>query len=152
MYVALVALVIVIAGCEPDYRGTAFRCDTDRGGTRGCPDDQTCEAGRCRRGGATGTVECGGAGTCGFDEQCCVDQLLTPRCIPAGDACAGRSALCDERFDCADGDFCCDADTTSCGETCDSYACVADDDCPSEAPNCCAAAIVPWLTCTLTPC
>lgn len=144
--------MIVLAGCEPDYSATAFRCDSDRGGTRDCPDDQTCVSGRCRRGGVTAPVACGMAGTCSVEQQCCYDDDNGARCLPAGDVCPGKAALCDGKTDCAGGDGCCNDRTTACGLTCETYACALNADCPSEVPNCCRQFDVPWGECQLSGC
>jgi hypothetical protein len=143
------SIVLVIASCAPDYAHTAFRCDADHG----CPDGQGCVAGRCRRGELTGDgVGCGSA-TCGPAEQCCVDLINPPRCLPAGDVCPGTTALCDGSEDCRAGDRCCaDGDTVFCDAACESYACRDAADCPSTAPNCCAVRITPWGQCSPLPC
>jgi hypothetical protein len=143
--------MLLAIACEPGYRDTAFRCDTDRGGERGCPDDQGCAYGRCRRGDAVGEVACGSAGTCTVEQQCCVDETGAAGCVAAGEACPGRSALCDGPADCAAGDTCCNGETTACGASCEQAACVTDDDCPS-AQHCCDQPGVPWRACAETAC
>jgi hypothetical protein len=155
--IALITLLIVvtggIGGCEPDYSGTAFRCDTDRGGSRGCPDDESCISGRCRRGGVTAQVACGAGVICSVEQQCCYDFENGARCVPAGDLCPGRGALCDSKNDCANGDGCCSDETTACGESCNKHACAVDADCPSEEPNCCHQFLsTPWGECSLYDC
>lgn len=149
-------IVVIASACAPDVSDTAFRCDTDRGGDRGCTSGQRCVYGRCRRGGATGTVICG-ATVCGEADQCCVDGANDPRCIAADATCPGAAALCDGRSDCAGGDFCCSGDTTACGGSCDATACVEASDCPSPQPNCCPGSdvsgfAVPWGECSARPC
>ena len=150
--------LVAVAACTPDTANTAFRCDTDRGGSRGCPSGQSCESGRCRRGGAVGTVLCGSA-TCTTEQQCCVDAANPPRCIAADASCPGAGALCDQRADCAAGDYCCSGETTACGGTCGEAACLdAVLDCPSQAPNCCFGKdmtldlALPWGRCSNDPC
>jgi hypothetical protein len=54
------SLVCLLAGCAPDYGHSAFRCDA----SHACPDDQTCIAGRCRRGAPTGDGVVCGTATC----------------------------------------------------------------------------------------
>jgi len=78
---------IGVAACEPDLDGTAFLCDA----THGCPDGQSCIAGRCRRVAPT-AIDCGGM-TCVPDQQCCSDPDNGNRCIGATDVCPGSSAL-----------------------------------------------------------
>ncbi|MFN0248561.1 MAG: hypothetical protein ACKV2T_16835 [Kofleriaceae bacterium] len=138
-------LVISLAACEPDYSGTAFRCDDERA----CPDEQSCVHGRCRRGGAVGRVQCGGA-LCLETEQCCHSGALGARCIPAGDVCDGRSALCDSLDDCQAGDECCDGETAACNESCpeNETRCTTDNDCPAGTePFCCGSSGSPWKKC-----
>lgn len=149
MRVLVLSCLALVACGDLDTRGTAFRCDD----TRGCPGDQTCVFGRCRRGGATGEVGCG-AVTCTTMEQCCVDTVNAPRCIPAGDVCPGRSALCDGREDCQAGDLCCHKELTVCQESCadDGVACTSNDDCPSDQPNCCPFNELPWGLCFFGEC
>lgn len=127
------SILMLVAGCEPDYAHSAFRCD-DAG--HGCPAGQLCRAGRCRRGEPTGDgVGCGSA-HCDVTQQCCVDE--SPRCAPAGDSCPGTTVLCDGSGDCQLGDHCCaDGHTVFCDQTCEHYACRVDGDCPLAAPNCC---------------
>jgi len=152
------AVLLVFGACSPETANTAFLCDTDRGGSRGCPSHQSCLAGRCRRGGATGTVLCAGT-VCDETQQCCVDGVGAPKCIAANETCDGAGAICDQRADCASGDFCCSGATTACGSTCDTAACLdATLDCPSGAPNCCFGKDrdldleVPWGRCSAEPC
>jgi hypothetical protein len=146
-------LVVLVAGCAPDYDTTAFRCDTDRGGQRGCPTGQTCQAGRCRRGAIPASVIGCMAMTCITpDEQCCIDDNNPPRCVPAGDVCPGISALCDGRADCAGSDLCCSGTTTACSENCELTACVSAADCPAAEPHCCDTDETPWGLCTNDPC
>jgi hypothetical protein len=140
-------IVIGIAGCQPDYSATAFRCDA----THGCPTGQSCEAGRCRRGGAVGEVACGAA-TCTTAEQCCVDPPNEPACIAAGDQCLGNGALCDGSEDCQLGDRCCVGPLNTCGAGCAETACLDDEDCPSTEPNCCLDVALPWKQCLRVPC
>lgn len=155
----IACLFVIVCACAPDASDTAFLCDSDRGGDRGCPSGQSCVAGRCRRGGASGTVECA-AETCSTTEQCCVDGINPPRCIAANASCPGASAICDERADCAAGDYCCSGSTTACGGTCKVAACLdADLDCPSPSPNCCFGKDtddtdleLPWGRCSAEPC
>lgn len=145
----LLALAIAPIACTPSYDATAFRC----GGSRGCPDDQTCLSGRCRRI-APVAIGCN-ASTCAPDQQCCADVINPPRCIAAADACAGEAALCDSRDDCAPDERCCNtSDGAVCALVCDSnnVACAADADCPGDAPHCCPQPIVPWGRCTLIAC
>lgn len=153
----LVFVLGVASACAPDASDTAFRCDTDRGGHHGCPSGQGCVYGRCRRGGATGMVECG-AETCTERQQCCVDGTNPPRCIAADATCPGIAALCDDRADCASGDYCCGGETTACGGSCAVVTCLDGVlDCPSDSPNCCfdtalSGLDVPWGSCSPLPC
>ncbi len=130
----LLSLVIGIAGCSPDTTNTAFKCDA----SHGCPTGQSCLAGRCRRGGASGEVDCG-VETCANLQMCCADGVNVPHCIAAGKDCNGIGALCDGVEDCQAGDACCAGSTTACGVDCETTVCVDDDDCPTTEPNCCAS-------------
>ena len=145
---ATLVLLAALAACEPSYDGTAFRCDD----TRGCPEDQTCITGRCRRV-APVAILCDKV-TCAADQQCCADVVNPPRCIPASEICPGASALCDSRDDCAAGERCCDtAGGAVCAELCESeVACATDADCPGDVPHCCSQPIVPWGACRLIAC
>lgn len=147
---AALFLAISLSACEPDYSGTAFRCDD----THGCPDEQTCVYGRCRRGGAVGRVQCGSA-LCMESEQCCSGAAGT-RCIPAGDVCDGDSALCDSLDDCQAGDACCAGQTAACGASCpeDETQCASDADCPAGTePFCCdPGGDTPFKKCKETEC
>jgi hypothetical protein len=144
------AVAIALAcACQPDLDGTAFKCDA----THGCPLDQSCISGRCRRV-APIDIECG-AETCGPDEQCCADLIDETRCILASEVCPDDAALCDGPNDCAANERCCNgAETTACALSCASsdVACTVDDDCPSDASNCCAQPLVPWGTCSRIGC
>lgn len=135
----LLSLVIGLAGCSPDTTNTAFQCDA----SHGCPTGQSCVAGRCRRGGVTGEVECG-VETCTGAQMCCVDSINPPRCIEAGMDCVGIGALCDGLEDCQAGDACCAGDTQACGVDCETTACLDDDDCPSTEPHCCTTDTPFW--------
>ena len=142
----------MVAGCEPDYSETAFLCDV----THGCSEQQACVGGRCRRGGAAGTVGCGVGGVCTPEQQCCVDSSNPPRCIPAGDECPGYGALCDGIGDCQQGDACCYGLLTYCHAECKLpmvyTVCTVDPDCPSAEPHCCPDADVPWGYCQFGAC
>ncbi len=143
-------LVISLAACEPDYSDTAFRCDD----THGCPDEQTCVYGRCRRGGFVGRVQCG-ATSCMESEQCCSSGAAGTRCIPAGDVCNGDSALCDSLDDCQPGDECCAGDTASCAAACpeDETQCTTNSDCPAGTePFCCDNTGSPFKKCKQSAC
>jgi hypothetical protein len=145
---ALLAMVGLVA-CAPSYDGTAFRCDA----AHGCPTGQSCLAGRCRRAMPV-AIACGSA-TCMPDEQCCVDVVNPPRCLPATETCPGDAALCDTRDDCAPVERCCNTDDgAACALACDSdhVACIVDADCPGDAPHCCPQPIVPWGECALLSC
>lgn len=146
---AALVLVISLAACEPDYTGTAFRCD-DR---HGCPDEQTCVFGRCRRGGAVGRVQCDST-LCADSEQCCSSTFAGTRCIPAGEVCDGASALCDSLDDCAAGDECCAGMTAACAASCpEERRCASDADCPAGTePFCCDEVGTPWKTCAAFAC
>lgn len=143
----LAPVVLAACGTLEHDNVTAYRCDDTRDA---CPEGERCAFGRCRRGGATGEVRCGAA-TCTPMEQCCVDLASPPRCIPAGDVCPGRFALCDGAHDCQPGDLCCSDAHTTCraaDEPCQVVACAADGDCPSRLPRCCGASpIAPWGQC-----
>ena len=141
---------MLIAGCAPDYGHSEFLCNPDHG----CPADQTCLDGRCRRGAPTGDGVACGSVTCGVGKQCCFDLLDPPgQCRDAGDVCPGTSALCDGSEDCQAGDRCCaDGDTVFCDAACDHYACQDTADCPSTAPNCCHFSPAPWGECFRLPC
>jgi hypothetical protein len=142
-------LIALACACQPDLDGTAFKCDA----SHGCPSDQTCIGGRCRRV-APMDIVCD-TETCGPDEQCCADLINGPRCIPASGVCPDAAALCDGQNDCAPIERCCNGiETTACALSCpsDEVACAADEDCPSDASNCCAQALVPWGKCSLIPC
>jgi len=140
----------MLGACERDYADTLFLCDAERG----CPDDQSCVGGRCRRGGAAGEVACGPGGTCTAEQQCCVDSANPPRCIPAGDECPGYGAICDGPADCQASDDCCDGDIASCRASCGnkSAVCAVDADCPSGEPHCCNDGDYPWGFCQLFAC
>lgn len=142
-------LVISLAACEPDYSDTAFRCD----GEHGCPGEQTCVYGRCRRGGAVGRVQCGGT-PCMESEQCCSSGGAGTRCIPAGDVCDGKSALCDSLDDCQPGDECCGGDTAACGASCpeNEQQCATDADCPAGTEPFCCDTGQPWKRCRSSSC
>lgn len=144
------ALLCMLCACERDYGETLFKCDAKRG----CPPDQACVGGRCRRGGASGQVACGQGGTCSPDQQCCADLTNPPRCIPAGDECPGYGAICDGPLDCASGDSCCDGAIAACLETCGnkSAVCTVDTDCPSGEPHCCISDDYPWGYCQFRAC
>ena len=146
------ALLVLLGACAPDYSDTAFLCDQ----SKKCPKGQTCESGRCRRGGITGSVACGVAGACSGAQQCCVDNTNPPRCIPAGDTCSGYGAVCDGLADCQSGDACCDGDLAYCRASCGesiSTVCTVDADCPSGYPHCCIdAAVTPWGYCQFRAC
>lgn len=151
-------LIVIATACAPDASDTAFLCDTDRGGDRGCPSGQSCKSGRCRRGGATATVRCDST-ICSESEQCCVDGTNPPRCIEASASCPGAGAVCDQRADCVNGDYCCSGFTTACGGSCSVAACLEGGDCPSETPNCCFGKDnddtdldLPWGRCATNPC
>ena len=142
------ALVVAAAACDASYDGTAFKCrESDA-----CPDGQTCFAGRCRTAPAS-SIACGDM-ACSADEQCCADPINGNRCIPAIDECVGPGALCDGRDDCASGETCCnDSTLTRCFASCEGEAaCAAPEDCPSDAPNCCPQAVMPWGRCQFLPC
>ena len=111
----------------------------------GCPTGQTCIFDRCRRADPSGNgsgdgVICGGV-MCKLSEQCCVNHNDdTALCAEAGSICPGVSALCDGKEDCGGVDRCCaDGDAVTCDETCKTYACRDDDDCPLAAHTCCGA-------------
>ena len=145
----LLAIAILLAGCEPDLEGTAFRCDADHG----CPSDQQCFGGRCRR--KDGAVVQCGAATCAPNQMCCSDVIQGDRCLDGDDTCPGDQALCDEPADCAEGERCCNGKaTTACGLSCpeDEDACVRDADCPGDAPHCCAQVLRPWKVCSEQDC
>lgn len=144
-HVRALLVLVVLTACQPDYDGTAFKCDA----TRGCPNDQTCIAARCRRAPVV-ELSCNGE-LCGPEEQCCVDGNNPARCIPAGDTCPGRFALCDSRDDCASNERCCNGGQTVCALDCtdESVACIAEDDCPSETPHCCPQPDLAWGACQL---
>lgn len=146
---ALVLSCLALAACgDVDTTGTTFRCDDQRG----CPADQACVFGRCRRGGVAGEIACGAA-TCSVMEQCCVDAINPPRCIPAGDVCPGLGALCDGVEDCQAGDRCCSAELGACHAACDVVACTTAEDCPSDLPHCCPNPLeTPWGACSFSPC
>ncbi|MBA2544606.1 MAG: hypothetical protein H0V17_33495 [Deltaproteobacteria bacterium] len=145
-------VMVILAGCEPDLDGTAFKCDADHG----CPLDQSCISGRCRRVAPTG-IDCGTA-SCGPDEMCCADVINGNRCILATEVCPGNSALCDGTDDCAAAERCCNAqgggDVTACALSCESkdVACTVDADCPSDALHCCPQVLVPWGQCSIFDC
>jgi hypothetical protein len=147
--VALSLFSLLWLGCSPDYGHSAFRCDA----SHRCPDDQTCSAGRCRRGPPTGDgVACGSA-ACDLTQQCCYYDGEPPRCIPAGDVCPDTAALCDGAEDCQTSDRCCsDGSTHACDATCRTYVCREDDDCPSTTPHCCNENSEPWRECSKDPC
>lgn len=144
-------VVIAIAACQPSYVGTAFLCDA----ARGCPDGQVCKEGRCRRVSIV-ALQCGAAGPCTPEQQCCADGVNPPRCILATERCPGAYALCDSPDDCAPVERCCNGDQTVCvliDDGCDDeVACATDDDCPTFAPRCCPQDDVPWGACTLGAC
>ncbi|HEU0030150.1 MAG TPA: hypothetical protein VFQ53_05940 [Kofleriaceae bacterium] len=145
----LVVLCIVLAACEPEYDGTAFHCDD----AHGCPSDQRCFAGRCRRVAVT-AIQCGDV-ACGPDQQCCSDVINGNRCIGATEVCDGDPALCDGKDDCAANERCCvDPTLTLCVLEClsDDVACTTDADCPSDAFHCCPQATVPWGRCSSLAC
>lgn len=142
-------IITLIASCAPDYGHTAFRCDA----SHDCPAGQSCFAGRCRRGEPTGDGVACGATSCDATQQCCLDLFNPARCIAAGDACAGISALCDGSEDCQPGDRCCaDGGTAFCDASCGEYACRDAADCPPSAPSCCTLGDVPWGLCSRLGC
>lgn len=143
-------LLIALASCQPELDGTAFKCDAGHG----CPGDQTCIHGRCRRVEPT-EIACGENVTCGPDQQCCADFFNGPRCILATEVCPDPAALCDGPDDCAPDERCCNGEeTTACALSCasDEVACNVDDDCPSDAIHCCPQALLPWGTCSNLDC
>ena len=151
-----VALLVgcLVASCAPDYGHSAFRCDVEHG----CPTGQTCIFDRCRRADPSGNgsgdgVICGGE-MCKLSEQCCVnDNDDTALCAEAGAICPGVSALCDGKEDCGGVDRCCaDGDAVTCDETCKTYACRDDDDCPLAAHTCCGATAKTWGECSNAKC
>jgi hypothetical protein len=144
--VRFVVLACLAVACQPGLDGTAFRCDD----SHGCPDDQSCIIGRCRRI-PPSEIGCGSV-TCAGNEQCCVDSENPPRCIAAADICPGRDAVCDGVDDCATTEHCCNGDTTACGLDCQETACTTDTDCPSTEPHCCPQSDVPWGQCQLEGC
>jgi len=143
-------LLVLLGACERDYDDSLFRCDA----LRGCPEGQGCVGGRCRRGGVAGAVACGPGGTCTGEQQCCIDNANPPRCIPAGDECAGISAICDGTADCQPGDSCCDGVIAACQSSCQgaSVVCTTNTDCPSAEPNCCVTPDYPWGFCQFRTC
>jgi len=139
--------LLVLAACTPDETNTAFLC----GGDADCPGGQACTGGRCRRGDGGDGVLCM-TETCDADHMCCIDGINAPRCIPAGDACAGDAAMCDGVEDCTAGDRCCIDHITRCESSCaGDVACLSAADCPSALPNCCPSDL-PWGTCFESPC
>ncbi|MEO8702875.1 MAG: hypothetical protein ABI867_22715 [Kofleriaceae bacterium] len=147
MRLAVVAIVLV--ACAPEYDGTAFKCDADHG----CPLDQSCLAGRCRRVMPV-SIACGDV-SCGPTEQCCADIIGGDRCIGATEVCPGDTALCDGKDDCASTERCCQLDSeTVCALACESrdVACATDDDCPSDAFHCCPQPLRPWGSCSSLSC
>ena len=140
---------VLLAACEPDYDGTAFRCDDGHG----CPTDQSCFAGRCRRKG--GAVVACGAKTCAPDQQCCTDVIDGDRCLAANDVCPGDSALCDDPTDCAPMERCCTGASTltACALRCEQdIACIKDADCPGDKMHCCPQTLRPWKACSSITC
>jgi hypothetical protein len=147
----LVIVAVLVAGgaCDPDLDGTAFKCDQDHG----CPSDQSCISGRCRRV-APMAIGCGNE-ACLPEEQCCVDTANENRCIGATEVCPGATALCDGIDDCDDTERCCNGtETTACALSCesDNVACATDADCPSDAIHCCPQSLVPWGECSNIDC
>jgi len=142
-------LLVMVGACQRDYDNSLFRCDV----LRGCPEGQGCIGGRCRRAGVSGEVACGPGGTCTGEQQCCVDNTNPPRCIPAGDECAGYSAICDGPADCQADDECCDGNIAACRSECGELTniCTVDADCPSGYPHCCIDSY-PWGTCQFRTC
>lgn len=146
---AALAAALAVAACEPDYAHTAFLCDRDHG----CPSEQTCMMGRCRRGAPTGDGVLCGSNRCALSDQCCLYEPGEPTCIAAGSACPDAAALCDGIEDCQDGDLCCaDGNTVACDRTCHTWACLDGDDCPTTEPHCCHEDDRPWGTCSQPPC
>jgi hypothetical protein len=150
------ATIVVLAGCyeAPDYRSTHFKCDD----THACPDGQSCITGTCMVGGseidANGSgsqegVACAGT-TCTGGDNCCVDFVGSPHCIPAGTFCNGYSASCDGTEDCA-GSPCClitGGTQTACGASCTNQACLDNTDCLNASmPMCCLGGLTPWGRC-----
>jgi hypothetical protein len=129
-------LAIALVGCysDPDYNGTRFRCDDDRG----CPPGQTCVAGFCEGGGGGGDGVVCGSDTCGAGDQCCADFISgVPVCIPVTASCNGFGATCDGVEDC-DGNPCCqNGSSVACGIDCGDRACLQPADCPASEPMCC---------------
>jgi hypothetical protein len=147
--IMLLGSFVLEGGCEPSYDGTAFRCDA----THGCPDDQSCIAGRCRR--KAGAVVGCGARTCAADQQCCTNPVDGDRCLAADDVCPGDSALCDDPTDCAAGERCCTGSSTltACAKQCtEQIACAKDEDCPGDVMHCCPLTLRPWKGCSPIPC
>lgn len=139
----------LVASCTPDYGHTAFRCDANHG----CPDDQTCIHGRCRRAGPADVSVACGSETCDVTRQCCFYDAGPARCIPAGDICPDDAALCDGADDCQDGDRCCaDSEMLACDASCQTYACRQDSDCPSTEPYCCDENRERWRECSSMSC
>jgi hypothetical protein len=147
-----VAFVVLVAACsygEPDFSGTAFKCDA----THGCPDDQRCIDGSCAAlgSGADGVV-CSATRTCDVGMMCCIDGTNPPRCLGISDRCPGRAALCDGVEDCDPGARCCDGARASCSsEVVCGAICRDGADCPGIAPNCCHDdPDVPWGHCNFS--
>lgn len=157
--------VLLAAGCNPDYGGTSFKCDSAH---PSCPDGQTCVNGTCRSddgtsmdggthdtGGPRASVTCGTAGVCGEDETCCFHDSSDARCAPPTAPCAADEikATCDDGADCDDGTYCCElANFATCGGSvaCTAIYCAASTDCPTNKPFCCPDASVPFKTCNAT--
>ena len=147
LVIAIVLATAPAVSCTPDTDGTAFRCDS----SHGCPGDQMCFGGRCRRKDGA-VVMCAGT-ACAPNQMCCNDFFNGPRCLDATDSCNDDQALCDGRSDCAADESCCNGKTTACARTCEKeVVCTTAADCPGDAPNCCPQPIDPWLVCNELPC
>jgi hypothetical protein len=130
-------MLVAFVSCTPSYMYTAFKCGSAADGA-GCPVDQDCIYGRCRRttqDKGNGII-CNESDTCTQMEECCVNTNMHPTCEQADRTCPAIGALCDSKEDCTGGDHCCDVGgIITCDTQCDTIICQGSDDCVTNNPD-----------------